>query len=65
MKRKYIQLLDIEKGNYIVCAFLCNKFQGLGIILNTDNPLIGNKKRILFEISFLWFKFWVTYYTSK
>jgi hypothetical protein len=45
-----------------VCLYVgfVTTFQGIGITLSFDNPMTVHDY-ILFEVLFLWFKFWVTY----
>jgi hypothetical protein len=38
---------------------ILKRFQGIGFIISTDNPITINEY-FLFEIRFLWFKFWLT-----
>lgn len=65
MKRKYYSLFDYDNGRFIICSFLCTKFQGLGIIINTDYAEYTHGKQILFECNLLWFRLWMTFYKNK
>jgi len=38
---------------------ILKRFQGIGFIISTDNPITMNEY-FLFEIRFLWLKFWLT-----
>lgn len=38
---------------------ILKKFQGIGFVISTDNPITFNDY-FLFEIRFFWFKFWLT-----
>jgi len=42
---------------------ITKRFQGLGFVVSTENPIAINDY-FLFEVRFLWLKFWVTYELS-
>jgi hypothetical protein len=43
---------------------ILNRFQGLGFIISTDNPITINDY-FLFEVRFLWLKFWYCYELTR
>jgi hypothetical protein len=50
-----------KKGKHQYFFGILRRFQGLGFILSTDNPITTNDY-FLFEVRFLWVKFWYIYY---
>lgn len=49
-----------KKGKHQYFFGILKKFQGLGFILSTDNSMVINDY-FLFEVRFLWLKFWYSY----
>ena len=43
-------------------AFLNNKFMGLGIDFDTYTPYNGQNRPFVFQITILWFRYWVVCY---
>ena len=53
------------KENIAIFVSVLNKFQGFGIMFSFDNP-ISDRDYFLFEIRFLYFKFYlIKYKTTK
>jgi hypothetical protein len=53
-----------KKGKHQYFFGILKRFQGLGFVLSTDNPITINDY-FLFEVRFLWLKFWYCYELSK
>lgn len=49
-----------RKGKHQWYVGIVRKFQWVGIMFSTDDPVIG-ERYFLFEFRLLWFRMWYTY----
>lgn len=58
---KFWIIKNRRSENHCYHFSISSTFHGLGFILSTANPITTNDF-FLFEVRFLWIKFWYTYY---